>query len=151
MAKGHAHRLRRGRYSETGRIYLITSTCYQRARLFHDYRSGRCVVHAFMAVEDDAATLCYTIMPDHIHWLMQLKGNTDLSAVVQKMKSLATRNLRETGLCRADRVWTAGFHDRALRKEQDLKAAARYVVANPLRGGVVRSLRNYPLWDAIWL
>jgi hypothetical protein len=28
---------------------------------------------------------------------------------------------------------------------------ARYVVANPLRAGLVQTLRNYPLWDAVWL
>jgi hypothetical protein len=28
---------------------------------------------------------------------------------------------------------------------------ARYVVANPLRAGLVKRLGDYPLWDAIWL
>jgi hypothetical protein len=28
---------------------------------------------------------------------------------------------------------------------------ARYVVANPLRAGLVQKLGDYPLWDAIWV
>ena len=44
-----------------------------------------------------------------------------------------------------------GFHDRAIRKQDDLVAVARYIVANPLRAGIVDSIRNYPLWDAKWL
>jgi len=28
---------------------------------------------------------------------------------------------------------------------------ARYIVANPLRAGLVESVRDYPHWDAIWL
>lgn len=28
---------------------------------------------------------------------------------------------------------------------------ARYMVANPLRAGLVSSIREYPHWDAVWL
>ena len=31
------------------------------------------------------------------------------------------------------------------------RAAARYIVANPLRAGLVKQIGDYPLWDAIWL
>ena len=48
-------------------------------------------------------------------------------------------------------LWQKGFHDRAIRKEEDLQAIARYVVANPLRAGLVNKIGDYPLWDAIWL
>ena len=34
---------------------------------------------------------------------------------------------------------------------KDLRELARYVVANPLRAGLVQSLRDYPHWDAEWL
>ncbi len=151
MTKGQSHRLRQGRYSETGRIYLITSTCHRRARLFRDYWSGRCVVQAMRATEKEALTLSYVVMPDHIHWLMQLREGAHLSTSVQKMKSLTTRQLRATGLDISKPVWADGFHDRALRQEEDIRAAARYIVANPLRAGLVKSLKDYPLWDAIWL
>jgi hypothetical protein len=33
----------------------------------------------------------------------------------------------------------------------DLQSVARYIVANPLRAGLVKHLGDYPLWDAIWL
>lgn len=49
------------------------------------------------------------------------------------------------------RVWQRGFHDRALRQEEDLIATARYVVANPLRAGLVDRIGDYPWWDAVWL
>jgi hypothetical protein len=38
-----------------------------------------------------------------------------------------------------------------MRKDQDLQVAARYIVANPLRAGLVKRVGDYPLWDAIWL
>jgi hypothetical protein len=48
-------------------------------------------------------------------------------------------------------VWQKGFYDRALRSDEDVAAVARYIVANPLRAGLVDSVREYPFWDAIWV
>lgn len=49
------------------------------------------------------------------------------------------------------RVWQPGYHDRAVRQEDDLRALARYMVTNPLRAGLARSVADYSHWDAIWL
>ena len=32
-----------------------------------------------------------------------------------------------------------------------MKTMARYIIANPLRAGLVEHIGQYPLWDAIWL
>src|SRR3989344_3545810 len=48
-------------------------------------------------------------------------------------------------------LWQHGFHDRAIRRDEDLPAVARYIVANPLRAGLVEKIGDYPLWDAVWL
>jgi len=89
-------------------------------------------------------------MPDHVHWLMQLDGALDLSRCVQKLKSLTVKELRRCGFSNSA-IWQRGFHDRALRDEEDLKTVARYVIANPVRAGLVDSIRDYPFWDAAWI
>ena len=89
-------------------------------------------------------------MPDHLHWLLQANSQRSLSASVCVVKSGAARQvnaLRGT----LGRVWQRGFYDRAVRREDDLVDIARYIVANPVRAGLVRSIRDYPHWDAIWL
>jgi hypothetical protein len=48
-------------------------------------------------------------------------------------------------------VWQTGYHDHALRREEDIVQVSRYVVANPLRAGLVELLGDYPLWDAAFL
>jgi len=65
-------------------------------------------------------------------------------------KSLITREVN-LSIGRSGPLWQQGFHDRALRREDDLVKMARYVVANPLRAGLVERLGDYPLWDAIWV
>jgi hypothetical protein len=38
-----------------------------------------------------------------------------------------------------------------VRKEDDLRELARYIVLNPVRAELVSKLGDYPHWDAIWL
>nr|WP_314641372.1 transposase [uncultured Pseudomonas sp.] len=147
----HAHRLRTGRYSEPGQIYLLTAVVLNRQPLFHDFKSGRLVVDALKTAEQEgfATSLAWGVMPDHFHWLIELQ-NIQLPSLMARTKSrIAVTLNRSAG--RQGPVWQHGYHDRAIRKEEDLQAVARYIVANPLRAGLVERVGDYPLWDAIWL
>ena len=48
-------------------------------------------------------------------------------------------------------VWQSGFYDHRLRSDEDLHAQARYIVANPLRQGLVERLQDYPFWWCRWI
>ena len=144
--------LLRGRASIRGQIYLVTTVTRGRAPLFTDLAAGRIGVRALYceAIATSATTLAYVVMPDHLHWLLQLHSEQHLSAVVRSVKG---RTALEIGRLRGTRglVWEVGFHDHAVRREEDLQAVARYVVCNPIRAGLVRSVYNYSLWDAVWM
>lgn len=90
-------------------------------------------------------------MPDHLHWLITLGEVADLATVVRRAKGRSTIALNRSHRAPGRRIWQRGFHDRAICADQDLRCAARYVVANPLRAGLVDDLGAYPLWDAAWL
>jgi REP element-mobilizing transposase RayT len=79
---------------------------------------------------------------------MILHGNASLARTVQFLKTRSARNVKCLAAC--DGVWQRGFHDRALRRDDDVVAAARYIVANPLRAGLVENVGEYALWDAIY-
>ncbi|KOY01542.1 REP-associated tyrosine transposase [Pseudomonas nunensis] len=146
-----SHRLRIGRYAEQNRIYLLTTNTFGREPVFKDFFLGRLVVEQFRAAQNQgcANSLAWVVMPDHIHWLIELQRGS-LSELMQRTKSLSTKAVklatgRKTGL------WQRGFHDRALRREENLVNIARYVVTNPVRAGLVVKYGDYPLWDAIWV
>ena len=149
----HARDLRKGRHSVAGQIYLVTTVTHLRQPLFEDLYSGRRVVQALCSSdrEGSARTLAFVVMPDHLHWLIALVGEKPLSQVVADVKRRSAWRINEMAGCTGRPVWQRGFHDRALRREESIRDAARYVVANPLRAGLVRSIGNYSLWDAIWL
>ncbi|MFJ7314953.1 REP-associated tyrosine transposase [Pseudomonas sp. NPDC098747] len=146
-----SHRLRFGRYDEPNRLYLLTANTLHREPVFRDFALGRLVVEQFRNVQElgFADSLAWVVMPDHFHWLIDLKQGS-LSELMQKTKSLSARAVN-LAAGRKGSLWQQGFHDRALRREDDLVNMARYVVANPLRAGLVKKLGDYPLWDAIWV
>ena len=42
-------------------------------------------------------------------------------------------------------------YDHGLRDGEDIKQLSRYILANPLRAGLVEFAGDYPHWDAVWL
>lgn len=143
-------RLRKGRHSESQRVYLVTSVTDDRQPYLASLLPARVLIRQFMVCEqaEYAKTLAFVVMPDHFHWLMQLGERESLSSVVQRVKSCATRTLRSEGYAC---VWQQSFHDHAVRQEEDVRRLARYVVANPLRAGLVKRVADYSHWDCIWL
>ena len=138
--------LRIGRYSESGRIYLITTATAGRRPVFADFACARSVVQEMrrLAEEGRVGSLAWVVMPDHLHWLLQLGEHANLSHTIRALKGRSAHRL-------GCPLWQRGFHDRALPKDDDLPTAARYIVANPLRAGLVTRIGDYPHWDAVWL
>lgn len=147
----NAHRLRTGRYSGIGQIYLVTATTFDRKKVFTDWMVGRMLVSEIKAAQEQglADSLAWVVMPDHLHWLFELRDGT-LPALIQRVKSRSAILINKARGCEG-RLWQRGYHDKAIRKEEDLLGFARYIIANPLRAGLVKSIGQYPLWDAIWV
>jgi len=143
--------LRKGRYSEVGQVYLLTVVVDQRVAVFADWRLGRLLVEQLRLAEASGMvrSQAFVLMPDHLHWLVELKRGS-LAELMCRVKS---RSCRSINLCCGSngRLWQRGYHDRALRRDENLQATARYIVMNPLRAGLVRRLGDYPLWEAVLL
>ncbi|RTE65225.1 transposase [Amphritea opalescens] len=147
--KGNSSGLRKGRYSEPGRIYLVTFVTFQRKPIFNDFILGRKLVDVIRKESEFTDTLAFVVMPDHVHWLLQLKSKS-LSDTLKTVKSLSSREIKRLRAV-SGIIWQKGFHDHAVRREEDLVDIARYIVMNPVRAGLVTSIREYALWDAVWL
>jgi len=68
----HSHRLRLGRFSQAGQVYMVTVFTLGRQPFFTDFAAARALVHTLKTESDlhRAHTLAYVVMPDHLHWLM---------------------------------------------------------------------------------
>ena len=120
MTQPHANKLRQGRFSEPHRIYSITAVTHERKPAFTDLQAARTLIHALRDAQNlgHAETLAFVVMPDHLHWLMQLGERLTLAQVMGSIKSNTARRL---GI---RKLWQPSFHDHAARKEEDLVALA---------------------------
>ena len=85
-----------------------------------------------------------------VHWLFQLTDSATLSSVMKGFKAWSAQRVN-CYLGRQGTLWQKAFYDHAVRKDEDVRGIARYIVANPLRSGLVKNIGDYPHWDAIWL
>lgn len=155
-ARPHGKDLRKGRVSLIGHPYSLTWATAERKPWFADVHLGRLVVSALRRVHDAGTveSLAFVVMPDHVHWLMVPRQGS-LPVTMGEVKGYSgfhvKQRLIEHGPERPRIIWQEGYYDHALRSEESLQDVARYIVMNPVRAGLVKSIREYPLWDAQWL
>ena len=143
--------LRTGRYSEPGRIYFVTSTCFDRQKHFLCSASAQILCDEFDSLGNlsNRLSLAYVVMPDHFHWLVKLDREITLQKVVRKLKGRSARRIGELRLA-ATRIWQPGYHDHAVRVEENLENLSNYLILNPVRAGLVSDVDDYPFWDSVW-
>ena len=147
----NGNQLLKGRHSEPGRIYLLTTVTELRRPIFSDFHLGRLVVDQLRQAHNEGIvnSIAWVVMPDHFHWLVELKHKT-LAEVMCRVKSRSSVTINQA--CRSTgRLWQKGYHDRALRDEEDIKDIARYIIKNPIRARLTTRIGDYPLWDACWM
>jgi putative transposase len=146
--------LRRGRVSMPGECYHVTWSTKARARTFADAHVANVACAALKRIcnERRIEILSWVLMPDHFHAVLRLSDHVALSETVARMKAAMAGAVNvATSAEKGASVWQSGFYDRAIRRDEDLLAVNEYVVANPIRAGLVNDLGDYSWWDAYWL
>lgn len=152
IGKGGYSVLRKGRVSLAGQADLVTTTTKSRIAYFGDFHVATTfcrTLHERRLFESHELRF-WVLMPDHWHGLLVFSGNESLPRAMQRFKCVSSLHVRRAhpGL---GSIWVGGFHDRAIRSEESLVDVARYLVANPVRAGLVSRAGLYPFWDAAWL
>jgi len=81
-------------------------------------------------------------MPDHLHLVVAAEQHTaDLREFVAQLKQLSGyAHKQHTG----ERLWQPSYYDHVLRDDEPTNRAVRYVLANPVRAGLVQNFEEYP-------
>ncbi len=91
------------------------------------------------------------VMPDHVHLVLTPLEDDEaatfgLAEIMQGIKGTAAHSINRA-LGRKGAVWQSESFDRVLRSTEDLRSAAEYICANPVRAGIASSEGEYPyLW-----
>lgn len=81
-------------------------------------------------------------MPDHVHLLVEgLFVDADCRRFIKLAKQYAAYEFSKD---RGKRLWQPWGYEHVLRDEERTHVVARYILENPVRAGLVRSVLDYP-------
>jgi putative transposase len=132
--------------------YFLTYGTFARARVFVARDPVACASAQFLraAGEQRFEILTYCFMPDHVHLLVEgVEEASDAKAFIARSKQYSGFQYKaRTG----GRLWQRDSFERVLRDHEGSQAASRYILANPVRAGLVARPLDYPYsgsfaWD----
>lgn len=147
VKRGH-QALRKFRFSLPNKIYLITVCCKNKEKIFLDCNAARALSLTLNSVLKDKQSkiLAWVVMPDHMHLALHLAEDEVLGKTMNRINSCSAIAVNKA-LNRHSQLWQGAYHDHALRDEEHLFTAIRYLISNPIRAGLVEKLGDYPYWN----
>jgi putative transposase len=86
--------------------------------------------------------LAWTIMPNHVHILIQAMADFGLGDIVHSWKSYTAKKANHV-LNRKGDFWQPDYFDRFIRDEVHLAAAKEYIEQNPVKAGLVEKAKAW--------
>ncbi|TAK34754.1 MAG: transposase [Chloroflexota bacterium] len=132
-------------YSDPHHVYFVTLCAHDRSQPFLDPSLAQQVAEAicFRSSRHDWCVYTYCLMPDHLHLALSPEpGKGGLPQLMQGFKSFTTRLAWRHGLQGA--LWQRSYYDHIARREEDLRAICEYILANPVRRGLVDDAKLWP-------
>lgn len=132
--------------SYTGRhTFLVTTVTRNRVKAFKDIDFGRKAIAQLLkhAQAQCFALPAYTLMEDHAHVVAEGRSATsNLERLLYEWKKATGFDWSKSG---HGRLWQEGYWDRRLRYDEPLLPMLKYVIDNPVRGGLIGHPAEYPL------
>ncbi len=126
------------------RYFFTTCTAFRKP-IFNNHDLGHEAVSQILqcTIDEDFDLIAYCLMPDHAHLRVAARSEAaDFTRYAKRMKQVTGFNYKQaTGR----HLWQPGFHDRILRDDEATMAVARYILENPVRAGLAKTLGEWPL------
>jgi putative transposase len=137
-----------------GAIYFLTFNLAQRrnASLLVDRVDALREAFKYVRVRWPFTTHAIVILPDHLHWLVELpEGDSNFSTRVRLIKSAFSRAIDSEESIHASRmkkgergIWQRRFWEHVIRDELDFQRHMDYIHFNPVKHGHVKRARDWP-------
>jgi putative transposase len=126
------------------KAHFVTICCNNRIPHLKVPKTASRVIEILLesAAKESFELHAYCAMPNHLHFLAH--GLSPRSNSLELVRLLKSRSAFEFKQERKQRLWESSFHDHILRKSDELEPIARYIWANPVRGGLCTSPEEHP-------
>jgi putative transposase len=137
------------RESDSGTVYHIRTSTFHGQPTFGDMTSVDALISCLRSLEvgGEVETLAFVILPDHLHWLVRLSGDTCVDAVTRSLKRDSTLAVNRRLGCTRMTVWEPGYIERLLTEPEEIRMVKRYIAANAAHGAVGLPRSGYPIWE----
>jgi REP element-mobilizing transposase RayT len=138
--------LRKGRVSIAGQYYMITTSAYNKYRLFNLPGAAEVVLNSLYWLDNQRRIdlQAAVVMPDHLHFVARLMSG-NLSGVMHSLKSFTSKKIKSDSNLK-NAVWQSQYYDHAIRGDDELRRTITYCLNNPVRANMVDDFHNYPYW-----
>jgi len=129
-----------------GGTYHVTSRTNAKSLAFSE-KLGRKIMLLMLrdAKEKYGFTLHnFCVMPNHIHLLITPEAGSDLSRILQWIKTNSAKVYNRTYNLN-DHLWGERFFSRIIKDPDDYSAVFEYIDSNPIKAGLVEKTEE---WDA---
>ena len=99
--------------------------------------------------DESFAVIAYCFMPDHLHLL--LEGLTDAADFRECVRIFKQRSSFYWKRVHGTVLWQRNYFEHVLRSDEDANEVARYLLANPVRAGLVKAPEQYPFLGSFTL
>jgi len=141
------HRLDASQYVGV-RQYFLTICTYQRKRTLVDADTIALVWSQLLhiAVAEKFVFLAYCFMPDHLHAIVT--GQSETGNFLRFVSSAKQQSSFAFAQITGRRLWQEGYFDRTVRRDESVPELIKYIIENPVRAGLVRTVGAYPHWGS---
>ena len=128
-------------YSQEG-LYFITICCKKRGNILGNVKGTKVELNQFGQIlykelinlntrYNDSNILKYVVMPDHIHFVIELKSkNTKtIGDIIKTYKSITNKKINKII---SMEVWQRNYYEHIVRNEKELYNTYRYIENNPI-------------------
>ena len=139
--RGGHEALRRGRNSCPQAEYFLTLCTRDRRRGLEGSELTAEILLAAHRLESEAIWMVRTatVMPDHLHLLINLGERVNLAGAVRMFKGRLSPSLRKAGL-----GWERAYFDHRMHATEDRLPVFRYIFMNPYRAGLLLTNEKWP-------
>jgi REP element-mobilizing transposase RayT len=124
--------------------YSLTFCTDWKRKWFENPAAVALVLSQFVRIADREgfAILVYCFMPDHVHLLVEaLAEDSNCKRFITKCKQCSAHAYAKEFNAR---LWQPFGYEHILRDEEKMHVIARYILENPVRAGLAKTVLEYP-------
>lgn len=134
------------RYQQQRCLHFITFSCYRRMKLLDSPLARNLFERELERVRHwyGCYITGYVVMPEHVHLLISEPERGDLALVMQMLKQITSRKLRQSD---QPRFWQVRYYDFPIWNEKKRVEKLRYMHRNPVKRALVAQPEDWP-WSS---